>query len=142
MTTANTDASARNPPIKIRTQWILARLFITDSVLSAATTNSGHDRNLRSAGHATRESTRISDVLVPDENVDVFSHLTLLRYDAISNARIECPQSRQRLSQSCGRLFDLDYAVSRSKFEQRTGNVKDHRYIHLFVLVACSSTEI
>jgi transposase len=89
-------------------------LYIT-RILSA-TTNSGDDRNLRSCGDGARESTCISDVFVRDENVDVFPHLSLLRCDAIPNARVECPESRQRLSQGCGRVFDLDFTASSRKF--------------------------
>jgi len=82
----------------------------------SATANGRDDRNLRSGGDRARESTCISDVFVRDENVDVFPHLSLLRCDAIPNARVECPESRQRLSQSCGRVFDLDFTASSRKF--------------------------
>src|SRR5207253_5325496 len=62
-----------------------------------------------------------------------FSHLPLLRCHAVSNARVECPESRQRVGQSCGRVLDLDAPLSSGKFPQRTWDVKDQRHIHLLV---------
>src|SRR5216684_1029778 len=89
-----------------------------------ATTNGGDDGNLGSVGDGTRESTRIPDVFVTDENIDVLPHVPLLRCDAIPNARIDCPKSRQRLSQSLRRVLDLDSTVSGRKFSQCPRNVK------------------
>src|SRR5438132_5568670 len=96
-------------------------LHITGIV--SATTDGGDDRNLRSGGDGTRESTCISDIFVPNEDIDMFAHLSLLRCDAISNARVECPESRQRIGQSCGRVLDLDRTVSSGKFTQGNWNV-------------------
>ena len=47
-------------------------------------------------------SPRIPDIFVSDENIDMFPHFPLLRYDAIANARVDCPKERQCFSQSCG----------------------------------------
>src|SRR5258705_10112152 len=62
----------------------------------------------------------------PNEDIDMFPHLSLLRCDAISNARVECPESRQRVGQSYGRVLDLDCAVPPGKFTQSTRNVKSY----------------
>src|SRR4029077_9940599 len=73
--------------------------WLMTGILSA-TTNGGDDGNLASVGDGARESTRIPDVFVTDEKIDVLPHLALLRCDAIPNARIDYPERRQRLSQS------------------------------------------
>jgi hypothetical protein len=92
----------------------------------SATTDCGYDRNLTSGRDRAREATRIADVFVPDENIDVFPHLPLLGCDAISHSWIECPERRQRLAQSFRRLFDLDSTLSSGKFSQSPRNVKSH----------------
>ncbi len=116
----------------------------------SATTDGGYDRNLTSGRDNTRESTRIADVFVPDENIDVFPHLPLLRCDAISHSWMQCPERRQRLAQSCRRLFDLDSTLSSSKFSQSSRNVKGDRHGISFSIVtsvvnwnapSCFSTE-
>jgi hypothetical protein len=61
----------------------------------SATTHGGDDGNLASVGDGTRESTRIPDVFVTDENIDVLPYLPLLRCDAITNAWV----SDERISQ-------------------------------------------
>ena len=99
-----------------------------------ATTDGRDDRNLRSVGDGTRESTCISDIFVPNENIDMLPQLSLLRRDAISNTRVECPQSGQRVGQSCGRVFDLDFAAPASKVAQSARNVKDYRHDQLFLV--------
>src|SRR2546425_28324 len=101
-------------------------LHITGIV--SATTDGWDDRNLRSGGDGTRESTCISDIFVPNEKIDMFPHLSLLGYDTISNAGIDCPESRQCVSQSCGRLGDLDLTATGGKFAQDTRNVKSDRH--------------
>lgn len=94
----------------------------------SATTDCGYDRNLTSGRDRTRESTRVADVFVPDENIDVFPHLPLLSCDAISHSWMQCPERRQRLAQSCRRLFDLDSTLSSGKFSQSSRNVKSDRH--------------
>src|ERR1700690_1857621 len=94
----------------------------------SATTNSGDDGNLTSVGDGTRESTRIPDVFVTDENIDVLPHMPLLCCDAIPNARIDCPERRQRLSQGLRWVLDLDSTVSCGKFTQCARNVKSDRH--------------
>ncbi len=59
--------------------------------LSAAG-DSGDDRNLRSGRDRARESTCISDILVPNKNIDMLPHLSLFGYDAISNSGVLCPE--------------------------------------------------
>jgi len=108
-----------------------------------ATTDGRDDRNLRSVGDGTRESTCISDIFVPNENIDMLPQLSLLRRDAISNTRVECPQSGQRVGQSCGRVFDLDFAAPASKVAQSTRNVKITGTISSsWSDATCASTEI
>lgn len=58
-----------------------------------AATDGGDDRNLRSGWDWACESARIADIFAPDENIDVFPHLSLLGCDAISNAGVEGPES-------------------------------------------------
>jgi len=94
----------------------------------SATANGRNNRNLTSGCDGARESTRISDVFIPDENIDVLSHLSLLSCDAISDARIECPERGQRLRQRCGWVFDLDSTESGGKLSQRPRNVKSDRH--------------
>src|ERR1700722_18522528 len=65
-----------------------------------ATTNGGDDGNLASVGDGAREPTRIPDVFVTDENIDVLPHVPLFGCDAIPKARIDYPERRQRLGQS------------------------------------------
>src|SRR5260370_34345559 len=96
----------------------------TSQEFSQSHTDGGNDRNLRSGGDGTRESPCISDIFVANEDIDMFPHLSLLRCDAILNARVECPESRQRVGQSCGQVLDLDCTVSSGKFTQSTRNVK------------------
>ena len=45
---------------------------------------------------------RVADVFIADENIDVLPYLSLLGYDAISNARVMRPECHQRLAQSRG----------------------------------------
>ena len=75
-------------------------MILAHEGILSATTNGGDDGNLASVGDETRESTRIPDVFVTDENIEVLPHMPLLGCDAIPNARIDCPERRQRLSQS------------------------------------------
>src|SRR5882724_9913370 len=103
------------------TDRILQRVF-------SAATNGGNDRNLSSGGDWTRESTCISDMFIADEDINMFTHLPLLGYDAIANPRIEGRESRQRVGQSCGRVFDLDCTVSSGKFAQGPWNMKSDRH--------------
>jgi len=63
----------------------------TDRNLSAAA-DSGDDRNLRSGRDGAGESTSISDILVPNENIDMLPHLALFGYEAISNSGVVCPE--------------------------------------------------
>src|SRR6476646_9688105 len=109
-----------------RAERLAARLRIAE--IFSATTNGGDDRNLGSGGDWTRESTCISDMFITDENINVFPHLSLLGCDAIANARIEGPESRQRVGQSCGRLSDLDCTVSSGKLAQGPWNMKSDRH--------------
>ena len=51
---------------------------------------------------------------------------------SVANARVECPQGGQGVSQSCGRAFDLNFAAPGSKFAQRPRNVKGDRHDHPF----------
>jgi len=64
----------------------------------------------------------------------MFPNLSLLRGNAISKARVEYPQGRQRVCQDSGRVCYLDFAVPLGKFAQGPWNVKGHRHDHLFVL--------
>jgi hypothetical protein len=94
----------------------------------SATTNGRDDRNLASGGDWARESTCISDMFITDENINVFPHLSLLGCDAIANSRVEGPESRQRVGQCCGRVFDLDCTVSSGKLAQGPWNMKSDRH--------------
>jgi hypothetical protein len=99
----------------------------------SATSDGRDDRNLRSGGDGTRKSTCITNILVPDENIDMFPNFSLLRCNAISKARVECPQGRQCVCQGGGRVFDLDFAVPASKFAHGAWNVNGQRHDHLLV---------
>jgi hypothetical protein len=99
----------------------------------SATRDGRDDRNLRSGGDGTRKSTRVTNILVPDENIDMFPNFSLLCCNAISNARVECPQRRQRVCQGSGRVFDLHSAVPASQFAQGTRNVKGYWHNHRLV---------
>ena len=103
------------------TGFVVAQIF-------SATTNGRDDRNLGSGGDWARESTCISDMFITDENINVFPHLSLLGCDAIANARVEGPESRQRVGQCCGRVFDLDCTVSSGKLAQGPWNMKSDRH--------------
>jgi hypothetical protein len=70
-------------------------------------------------------------MFVSDEDVDVFSDLSLLGCDAISNPRVEEPQRSQRVGHGCGRGFYFNLAASSSEFAQCTGDVKGHGHDHL-----------
>src|SRR5439155_2276378 len=126
----------RSVPRSMTTRWSLDFAGLTTHVApdvgNLATTDGRDDQNLRSVGDWTRESTCISDIFVPNENIDMLPQLSLLRRDAISNTRVECPQSGQRVGQSCGRVFDLDFAAPASKVAQSARNVKDYRHDQLF----------
>jgi len=101
-------------------------LHIT-GILSAAT-DGRDDRNLRSGGDGTHKPAGISNIFVSDKDIDVFPNLSLLGCDAISNARVEYPQRRQRVGQRSGRVFYFNLAVPSSKFAQGAWNVKSHRH--------------
>ena len=102
-------------------------------LLISATADGRDDRNLRAYGEATRKSARESNILVPDENIDMFPNLSLLRGYPISKARVEYPQGRQRVGQGSRGVCYLDFAVPCSKFAQGRWNVKGQWRDHFFV---------
>jgi hypothetical protein len=109
----------------------------------SATTHGRNNRDLRAGYDGTRESTRIADVFIADENIDVFPHFSLLRCDAISNSWIELPECRQCLGQCCGWALDLHSTESGGKFPQRPRNVKsDWHGITCSAAAFCSSTAL
>jgi len=100
----------------------------------ASTADGWYDRDLTSGCDRSRKSTRISSVFLPDKNVDVFPHLSLLRCDTISDSWIDCPECGQGVGQRCSWVFDLDPTASGGKFPQGSRNVKNDRHG-----VTCSS---
>src|SRR6266496_2971326 len=101
--------------------------------MRSSATNIGDNRNLRFTGHFTLKAASESNVLIPDENVDVLANFSLLRCDAISNTRIERPQCRQCVCQSRGGTFYIDFTLPVCKRAQRSWNVKGNWHDHLFV---------
>src|SRR5438876_11249928 len=116
------ESSLRSYPINPCSDW----LHIT-GFLSAAT-DRRDDRNLRSGGDRTHKPAGISNIFVSDKDIDVFPNLSLLGCDAISNARVEYPQRRQRVGQRSGRVFYFNCTASSSEFAQGARNVKSHRH--------------
>jgi hypothetical protein len=99
----------------------------------SAATYRRNDRNLRSCRYGARKSARKSNILFPDENIDMFPDLSLLCRHAISKTWVEYPQSRQRVCQGSGRVCYVDFAVPLSEFAQRPRYVKRHWHDHFFV---------
>ena len=97
---AHRKTSKRSKPETILRLPDLRQCCLLMTGILSATTNGGDDGNLASVGDGARESTRIPDVFVTDENIDVLPHVPLFGCDAIPKARIDYPERRQRLSQS------------------------------------------
>ena len=100
---------------------------------SSATSDRWDDPDFSSSRNRTRKSAGISNIVVADENIDMFANLPLLGCNTISNAWVECPKSRQRVSQGGGRTFDRNVALPIRILAQRARNVKDQRQDYLFV---------
>jgi hypothetical protein len=106
----------------------LCRLLFSRVGFLSAATDGRDDRNLRSGGDGTHKPAGITNIFVSDKDIDVFPNLSLLGCDAISNARVEYPQRRQRFGQRSGRVFYLNFAVPSGEFTQGTGDEKSHRH--------------
>ena len=75
-------------------------LFTTSKRNLRPTTDRRHNRNLRSRSNGSRQSARISGILITDKNIDVLANLSLLGGDAVANARVESPEEGQGIGQS------------------------------------------
>jgi hypothetical protein len=64
----------------------------------------------------------------------VLANFSLLRCNSIAQARVECPQGRQRIRKRGGPDRDFDIRLAPSEFTQGSGNVKSYSHDHLYYL--------
>ena len=106
----------------IRFSWLHVAGFLS------AAADGRDDRNLGSGGDGTHKPAGVANIFVSDKYIDVFANLSLLGYDAISNARVEYPQRRQPVRQRGRRAFYFNFAEPSSEFAQGAWNMKSHRH--------------
>ena len=101
--------------------------------LSLAAADSRHESKSEIRLRSSHKPTGIANILVPNEDVDVFPDLSLLSCDAISDPRVKYPQRSQRIGNCRGRGFYFNAAVPTGEFAQGTRDVKRHRHDHLLL---------
>jgi hypothetical protein len=97
-------------------------------MIFSAAADGRNDGNFSPLGNAGCESAGVADILITNEDVDVFANLSLLGHDAIANPRVKRPQRGQRIAHSGGRVFELDFVAPSRELAQSSRNVKRYRH--------------